>query len=373
MRKRKYIISGGGTGGHIFPALSIANEIRRRDPQADILFVGAKGRMEEEKVPAAGYEIFTLPVKGLERKRLHKNIAIIYRLVKSLFSVRKVIKDFAPDIAIGVGGYASAPTLIMANLLGVPTLVQEQNSYAGVTNKIVGRRAKKVCVAYKGMERFFPEERIILTGNPIRQYLFEVGRHATEAYEYFKLRSDRKTILVIGGSLGARTINESVSNALQELSRRTDIQIIWQTGKGYITKARAELSALGDCDNISVTDFVYRMDLAFSVADLVVSRAGAGSISEFCLLGLPVILVPSPNVSEDHQTKNAMALVNEGAALMVRDCDAREQLVPLLLETIGDQDRREMLAENISKLALKNSARRIVDEIELIISQKENR
>ncbi|KGN81692.1 UDP-N-acetylglucosamine--N-acetylmuramyl-(pentapeptide) pyrophosphoryl-undecaprenol N-acetylglucosamine transferase [Porphyromonas cangingivalis] len=373
MESHKYIISGGGTGGHIFPALSIANEIRRRDPQAKFLFVGAKGRMEEEKVPAAGYEILTLPVKGLDRKRLHKNIPILYRLIKGLFTVRKVLKAFAPDIAIGVGGYASAPTLITANLLGVPTLVQEQNSYAGVTNKIVGRWAKKVCVAYKGMERFFPKENIILTGNPVRQDLFEVSKHAPEAYEYFGLRPDRKTVLVIGGSLGAKTINDSISAALGRLAQRKDIQVIWQTGKGYIGKAKAEVQALGDCDNIVVTDFVYKMDLAFSVADLVVSRAGAGSISEFCLLELPVILVPSPNVSEDHQTKNAMALVNEGAAIMVKDSDAREQLASLLLDVVDDDDRRTLLSRNISKLALKDSAKRIVDEIEYIIAQNKRK
>lgn len=373
MKSYKYIISGGGTGGHIFPALSIANEIKRRDPQAKILFVGAKGRMEEEKIPAAGYEILTLPVKGLDRKRLYRNIPILYRLIKGLFTVRKVLKDFVPDIVIGVGGYASAPTLITANMLGIPTLVQEQNSYAGVTNKIVGRWAKKVCVAYKGMERFFPKHNIILTGNPVRQDLFEVSRHAPEAYEYFGLDPQCKTVLVIGGSLGAKTINDSISDSLSELAQCKGIQVIWQTGKGYIGRAKADVEALEGCDNIVVTDFVYRMDYAFSVADLVVSRAGAGSISEFCLLGLPVILVPSPNVSEDHQTKNAMALVDEGAALMVKDCDAREKLPALLLKVIDDREQRELLGQNISKLALKDSAKRIVDEIEGIIAQNKKK
>ncbi len=367
---RRYVISGGGTGGHIFPALSIANEIRRRDPRAQILFVGAKGRMEAEKVPAAGYEILTLDVKGLERKKLYKNFAIIYRLIKSMLTVRKVLRNFRPDIAIGVGGYASAPTLMTANLLRIPTLVQEQNSYAGVTNKVVGRRANSVCVAYKGMERFFPQEKIRLTGNPVRQDLFTIGKHDPAAYEYFGLRSDRKTILVIGGSLGARTINESVADALPLLAAREDIQVLWQTGKGYAAKAQAQVKALVGATNIVTTDFVYRMDMAFSIADLVVSRAGAGSISEFCLLKLPVILVPSPNVSEDHQTKNALALVDEGAAIMVRDGEAREKLLATIFDTIDNKSVIDSLSSNISRLALPDAAKVIVDEIEQIIAQK---
>lgn len=367
---RRYVISGGGTGGHIFPALSIANEIRRRDPRAQILFVGAKGRMEAEKVPAAGYEILTLDVKGLERKKLYKNFAIIYRLIKSMLTVRKVLRNFRPDIAIGVGGYASAPTLMTANLLRIPTLVQEQNSYAGVTNKVVGRRANSVCVAYKGMERFFPQEKIRLTGNPVRQDLFTIGKHDPAAYEYFGLRSDRKTILVIGGSLGARTINESVADALSLLAAREDIQVLWQTGKGYAAKAQAQVKALVGATNIVTADFVYRMDMAFSIADLVVSRAGAGSISEFCLLKLPVILVPSPNVSEDHQTKNALALVDEGAAIMVRDGEAREKLLATIFDTIDNKSVIDSLSSNISRLALPDAAKVIVDEIEQIIAQK---
>lgn len=367
---RRYVISGGGTGGHIFPALSIANEIRRRDSRAQILFVGAKGRMEAEKVPAAGYEILTLDVKGLERKKLYKNFAIIYRLIKSMLTVRKVLRNFRPDIAIGVGGYASAPTLMTANLLRIPTLVQEQNSYAGVTNKVVGRRANSVCVAYKGMERFFPQEKIRLTGNPVRQDLFTIGKHDPAAYEYFGLRSDRKTILVIGGSLGARTINESVADALPLLAAREDIQVLWQTGKGYAAKAQAQVKALVGATNIVTTDFVYRMDMAFSIADLVVSRAGAGSISEFCLLKLPVILVPSPNVSEDHQTKNALALVDEGAAIMVRDGEAREKLLATIFDTIDNKSVIDSLSSNISRLALPDAAKVIVDEIEQIIAQK---
>lgn len=363
MKTAKYIISGGGTGGHIFPALSIANEIKRRDPAAKILFVGAKGRMEEEKVPAAGYEILTLPVKGLDRRRWYRNFSVIYRFVKGMLTVRRVIREFRPDAVIGVGGYVSAPTLMVANLSGVPTLVQEQNSYAGVTNKLVGRWAQRICVAYKGVDRFFPKDKVVLTGNPVRQDLLDVPRGTAQAYEYFGLRPDRKTILVIGGSLGAKTMNESMSAGLPQIAQQKDIQVIWQTGKSYLSRAKSEVAALEGCDNIIATDFVYRMDLAFSISDLVVSRAGAGSISEFCLLSLPVILVPSPNVSEDHQTKNAMALVSEDAALMVRDVEARETLLPTMMRLIVDDDHRSRLSENISKLAMPHSAARIVDEI----------
>ena len=319
----KYIISGGGTGGHIFPAISIANAIKRQDPFAEILFVGAIGRMEMERVPQAGYPIEGLPVRGFDRKNLLKNVSVIIDLLKSTRKAKKIIASFKPDIAIGVGGYASAPTLKAASNVGVPTLLQEQNSYAGVTNKLLAARASKICVAYEGMEKFFPAEKIILTGNPVRQDLFAVASKAREAYDFFGFDPAKKTILIVGGSLGARTINRSIKEGLQSLAG-SDVQCIWQTGKLYVTEAR-EAAASFRNSNMIVTDFVTRMDYAYSIADLIISRAGASSISELCLLAKPVILVPSPNVAEDHQTKNALALANRDAAVMIRDADAEKQ------------------------------------------------
>jgi UDP-N-acetylglucosamine--N-acetylmuramyl-(pentapeptide) pyrophosphoryl-undecaprenol N-acetylglucosamine transferase len=359
--KRKFIISGGGTGGHIFPAISIANALKKRLPDCEILFVGALGRMEMERVPAAGYPIEGLPVSGFDRKNMFRNIKVLLNLLQSLTLARKIIRGFKPDVAIGVGGYASAPTLRAASAFGVPTVIQEQNSYAGVTNKLLAKKASKICVAYEGMERFFPKDKIVLTGNPVRQDLFAVSPKTKEAYQFFGFDIKKKTILVVGGSLGARTINQSIIAGLEHLAK-TDIQIIWQTGKFYIENARKATEPFAN-PNLMVTDFVSRMDLAYSIADLVVSRAGASSISELCLLAKPVILIPSPNVAEDHQTQNALALVRKDAAVMIKDVDANELLVGKALELINNEVELKKLSDNIFKMAEKDSADRIATEI----------
>ncbi|HLP05326.1 MAG TPA: undecaprenyldiphospho-muramoylpentapeptide beta-N-acetylglucosaminyltransferase [Paludibacter sp.] len=363
--KRKFIISGGGTGGHIFPAISIANALKKRLPDAEILFVGAVGRMEMERVPAAGYPIEGLPVSGFNRKNMLKNIRVAWDLLHSLVLARKIIRRFKPDAAIGVGGYASAPTLRAASAFGVPTIIQEQNSYAGVTNKLLAQKAERICVAYEGMERFFPKGKIVLTGNPVRQDLFAVPPKSAEAYDFFHFSPEKKTILVVGGSLGARTINRSVVAALAKIAA-SGVQVIWQTGKLYIEEARKAAGAF-TIPGLLVTDFVSRMDFAYSVADLVVSRAGASSISELCLLAKPVVLVPSPNVAEDHQTQNALALVKKDAAVMIKDAEALEQLVDVALGLIHDESRLQLLAENIAGLAEKDSADRIAAEVLKII------
>lgn len=359
--KHKFIISGGGTGGHIFPAISIANALREVEPECEILFVGALGRMEMERVPAAGYPIEGLPVSGLDRKNMFKNIKVIWNLIQSLLLARKIIRRFKPGVVIGVGGYASAPTLRAASAYGVPTVIQEQNSYAGVTNKLLAKKAKLICVAYEGMERFFPTEKIILTGNPVRQDLFSVAPKTDAAYAYFNFDRKKKTILIVGGSLGARTINQSIIAGLEKLCQ-TDIQIIWQTGKFYIENARKAAEPYAN-PNLLVTDFVTRMDLAYSIADLVISRAGASSISELCLLAKPVILVPSPNVAEDHQTQNALALVRKNAAVMIKDIDSKEKLIETTLELISNEAELKNLSSNILQLAEENSAKRIAKEI----------
>lgn len=358
---KRYLISGGGTGGHIFPAVSIANALKAKQPDCEILFVGALGRMEMERVPAAGYKIIGLPIAGFDRKNLLKNIAVLVKLGKSLLMARKIVKDFRPDVAVGVGGYASGAALRASNWLGVPTVLQEQNSYAGVTNKLLAKKASIICVAYHGMERFFPADKILLTGNPVRQNLMDIPAKAKEAYDYFHFSPERKTLLIVGGSLGARTINNSVIGSLQALAD-AGIQIIWQTGKYYFEQAKEASKAI-DNPNLLVTDFVSRMDYAYSIADLVISRAGASSISELCLLGKPAILVPSPNVAEDHQTHNAMALVNESAAVLVKDVEAPQKLISEALHLIKDNDKLSMLSQNILKLAEKDSAERIADEI----------
>jgi len=358
---RRFIISGGGTGGHIFPAISIANALKERFPDAEFLFVGALGRMEMERIPQAGYKIVGLPVRGFDRKNLLKNIGVLLDFFKSKRQARKIIKDFRPDIAIGVGGYASAPTLKAASALGIPTLLQEQNSYAGVTNKLLARKAGCICVAYEGMERFFPKEKIVLTGNPVRQDLFAIAPKSAEAYQFFGLNPQKKTLLIVGGSLGARTINQSIIAHLQALSE-SDIQVIWQTGKFYIDDARKSAEQFSS-PNIIVTDFVSRMDYAYAIADLVISRAGASSISELCLLEKPTILVPSPNVAEDHQTQNALALVRKDAAILIKDADAREQLVPEALKLLHNNEKLKSLSQNIATLAQKDSAGRIADEV----------
>ena len=368
MSKYKIIISGGGTGGHIFPAVSIANEIRHRFPDAEILFVGAEDRMEMERVPAAGYKIIGLPVSGFNRANKLKNIKVLTRLIKSLRMAKKTIRQFKPDIAIGVGGYASGPTLWMASSLHIPILIQEQNSYAGVTNKLLGKRASRICVAYRGMGKFFPEDRIVTTGNPVRKDLENVRDKDAEAFTYFSLEADKPTLLIVGGSLGARTINQGVRKGLQELMN-AGIQIIWQTGRYYYDAIKEELNDL-NYKGLWFSDFISRMDYAYAVADLVVSRAGAGTISELCLLKKAVILVPSPNVAEDHQTKNARALSDNNAAVLIPDSVAEEQLVPAALELLGDKEKLQYLSEHIVLFAQHNSAERIVDEVVKIIEHK---
>lgn len=358
----RIIISGGGTGGHIFPAVSIANAIRQQHPEAKILFVGAEGRMEMQRVPAAGYEIKGLPVAGFDRKRLWRNISVLIKLFKSQKLAKKIIKDFKPMAAVGVGGYASGPTLKMAQKMGIPTLLQEQNSYAGVTNKLLAKKAKKICVAYDGMERFFPAESIIKTGNPVRQGLLDSKVTREEGIQSFGLDPNKKTILLIGGSLGARTINESVLNHL-DLIRTSGAQFIWQTGKYYSEEIKNRLKDEQNLEMLHVTDFISDMDKAYAAADLVISRAGAGSISEFCLLKKPVILVPSPNVAEDHQTKNALALVEKDAALYVKDAEAKDTLLQLAVNTVFQAEKLISLGRNIEKLAYNNSANIIAEEV----------
>ncbi|MFV0329052.1 MAG: undecaprenyldiphospho-muramoylpentapeptide beta-N-acetylglucosaminyltransferase [Dysgonomonas sp.] len=369
MKKLRVIISGGGTGGHIFPAVAIANTIKKRFPDSTILFVGAKGRMEMEKVPAAGYDIVGLEVAGLNRKNPFKNFSTLWKFRKCLSEAGKVIKDFEPDIVIGVGGYASAPTLYKANALGIPTLIQEQNSYAGITNKFLGKKASVICVAYEGMERFFPKDRIVLTGNPCREELLSPDITKEEAYTEFNLDPSKRTILAVGGSLGSRTINKSLFHGIDALFD-SDIQIVWQCGKLYSFELNMDIASKGSPQNVHINEFIARMDLAYKAADLVISRAGASSISELSLLGKPVILVPSPNVSEDHQTKNAMALVNKDAAILVKDTEANSLLVKTALKTINDKDKLKSLSENIHKLAQFDSANRIVDEALKLINKK---
>ena len=358
----KIIISGGGTGGHIFPAVSIANAIKELHPDTEILFVGAEGRMEMQRVPAAGYKIIGLPVAGFDRKNLLKNISVLFKLFRSQRRARKIIKDFKPHAAVGVGGYASGPTLNMAGKLGIPTLLQEQNSYAGVTNKLLAKNAKKICVAYEGMERFFDKDKIILTGNPVRQNLLQQTLNHEDAVRSFGLDPAKKTILIVGGSLGARTLNNCVMHGLDKI-RNSEVQFIWQTGKFYFEEAKACVKAAGELPMLHTTDFISDMNAAYSAADLVVSRAGAGSISEFCLLEKPVILVPSPNVAEDHQTKNALALVNKDAALYVKDAEAETKLIDVAIETVQQSARLKELSNHIAGLAFKDSAKVIAQEV----------
>ncbi len=360
--KLRIIISGGGTGGHIFPAVSIANAIRAKRPDAEILFVGALGRMEMQRVPAAGYEIVGLPICGFDRKNMLKNIAVLYKIWKSQRMARNIIRRFRPMAAVGVGGYASGPTLNECAKHGVPCLIQEQNSYAGVTNKILAKKVERICVAYDGMERFFPADKIMKTGNPVRQSLLDTKMTKAEALRSFGLDEGKKTILVVGGSLGARTMNESVMQHLDDI-KASGVQMIWQTGKYYNASISESLKGRTDLPMLKVTDFISDMGAAYKAADIVISRAGASSISEFCLIGKPVILVPSPNVAEDHQTKNAMALVNKDAALYVSDADAPAQAVALALKTVKDDARLAALGANIKKLALPDSADTIADEV----------
>lgn len=362
--KKKYriLISGGGTGGHIFPALSIANALKAR-LDAEILFVGADNRMEMERVPAAGYEIKGLPVAGFDRKNLFKNIGVLLKLRRSIAMARKIVADFQPDIAIGVGGYCSGPTLKAAQRAGVPTLLQEQNSYAGVTNKLLAKKAKKICVAYPNLERFFPAEKIVLTGNPVRKDLLAKTISPEKARERFGLNPKLPTVLVVGGSLGALTLNESMEAGIRRLHDE-GIQVIWQTGKNFGDRGNV---AVKNLKGIVVSKFISDMAAAYAAADLVVSRAGAGSISELELLGKPCILVPSPNVAEDHQTKNARALSDKGAAILVRDAEAREKLVDEIIRLVHDSKKLQEMSEEIRKLALPDSDEKIVDEVVNII------
>lgn len=368
----RIIISGGGTGGHIFPAVSIANAIKEQHPEAEILFVGAEGRMEMQRVPAAGYQIIGLPVAGFDRKHLLKNISVLIKLMKSQIKARQIIKEFKPDAAVGVGGYASGPTLKVAGSMGIPTLIQEQNSYAGVTNKLLAKKACKICVAYEGMERFFDKEKIILTGNPVRQNLLNQQMSREDAIRSFNLDPTKKTVLIVGGSLGARTINNCVLNGLDQI-RQSGVQFIWQTGKFYINEAKEKVGQAENYPMLHTTDFITDMAAAYSTADLVISRAGAGSISEFCLLGKPVILVPSPNVAEDHQTKNALALVAKDAALYIKDAEASEKLLKTAIETVQQPETLKKLSTNIAKLAFKDSANTIAEEVwKLALKYREN-
>jgi UDP-N-acetylglucosamine--N-acetylmuramyl-(pentapeptide) pyrophosphoryl-undecaprenol N-acetylglucosamine transferase len=364
----RIIISGGGTGGHIFPAISIANAIKAKRPDAKILFVGAKGRMEMERVPQAGYEIKALPVRGLIRPIWSpKNIGVILDFLKSKRMAKNIIKEFKPQAAVGVGGYASGAALDAAHAMGIPCLIQEQNSYAGKTNKMLGTKADKICVAYEGMERFFPADKIIMTGNPVRQNVLETSLTQEEARKVFGLDPDKKTILLVGGSLGARTVNESILHHL-DLVSDDGIQFIWQTGKYYHAAIMEQMKGK-ELPNLKVMDFISDMGAAYKAADLVISRAGASSISEFCLIGKAVILVPSPNVAEDHQTKNAMALVNKQAALYVKDSEAPDTLLALAVETVKDDEKLNALSENIKKLGLKDSADIIANEVLLLASK----
>lgn len=364
-RAPKVLVSGGGTGGHIFPALSIANAVRRRHPEAEILFVGALGRMEMERVPAAGYEIVGLPVAGFDRKRLWRNFKVVAKLLKSMRIARKVLRDFRPDIAIGVGGYASGPMLKAAQKAGIPTLLQEQNSYAGVTNKLLAKNARAICVAYEGMDRFFPADRIVKTGNPVRKEIADASGDRSKAKETLGFDKNKPLVLVVGGSLGARTINESISAALPEITA-AGANVMWQTGKNGADKYAGIAAEYGD--NVKASVFISDMAGAYMAADLIVARAGAATISEIQLLGAPAILVPSPNVAEDHQRKNAQALADRSAAVMVLDADAQQTLGKEVLALLGDAARRTALGVNDSKMALRESDERIADEIDKILA-----
>lgn len=369
----RVIVSGGGTGGHIFPAISIANAIKQQHPEAEILFVGARGRMEMQRVPAAGYKIEGLSVRGLIRPLWSpKNIGVMMDFLKSKRRVKDILREFKPQVAVGVGGYASAPTLNAASSMGIPCLIQEQNSYAGVTNKSLAKKARKVCVAYSGMERFFPADKIIMTGNPVRQNLLDIAVTKEEARQSLGLNPQKRTVLIIGGSLGARTINESVLNHLDAI-RQSDVQFVWQTGKYYSESIQEALRKTDAVENLKVMDFISNMDNAYAAADIVVSRAGASSISELCLLGKPSILVPSPNVAEDHQTKNALALSTKDAAIFVADKNAKDKLISIALETVSDDKKLASLSENVKKLAFHNSADMIAEEVYKLAMEYHNK
>lgn len=362
----RVIISGGGTGGHIFPAIAIANEIKSRQPDAEILFVGATGRMEMEKVPAAGYDIVGLPVSGLQRKFTLQNLLVLLKLGVSLFKASRLLSRFKPEVVIGVGGYASGPVLHVAAKKGIPTLIQEQNSFPGITNKLLAKKVNTICVAYDKMHRFFPVDKIVFTGNPVRKAITNNQMSREEACEFFSLNPKQKNILVVGGSLGALTVNKSIAKGLNKLSQ-SNVQLIWQTGKNYHSEAKAQAQGY---KNVQVHEFIHRMDAAFAAADIILSRAGASTISELCLVGKPCIFIPSPNVAEDHQTKNAMALVEKEAALLVRDVESEGELVSKAMELLNDTDEQIQLSENILKLGISDAPQRIVDEVEKLVQDK---
>ena len=355
----KFIISGGGTGGHIFPAVAIANEIRRREPTAEILFVGASGRMEMTRVPEAGYEIVGLDISGLQRRLTPQNLMFPVRVFRSVRKAGKLLEHFRPDAVVGVGGYASAPVLLAATSRGIPSLIQEQNSYAGLVNKLLARRVNKICVAYDGMEKFFPADRLVLTGNPVRTEITTGNR--AEAQQFFDLDPSKKTLLVIGGSLGARTLNLATAAALLRL-REAGVQLLWQTGKLYYPEAKQQAAEYA-ADHLHALEFIQRMDLAYAAADVVISRAGALSVSELCLTGKAAVLVPSPNVAEDHQTKNALALVSKGAAVLITDEHAAERLYDETLRLLADPERQQQLSERVLELGRPDATTTIVDEL----------
>lgn len=368
MQSPKFIISGGGTGGHIFPAIAIADTLKKKVPGCEILFVGAQGKMEMEKVPLAGYKIEGLWISGLQRKLSTKNLSFPFKLISSLYKARKIVKRFKPDVAIGVGGYASGPLLRVASGTGVKTLIQEQNSFPGITNKILAARVNKICVAYEGMERWFPKNKIIITGNPVRQKVISIQGKRERAINHFGLDPNKQTVLVIGGSLGARSINQGIDNGLKQLTD-AKLQVIWQTGKHYSEKAEKAVKEKELTKQVKPSTFIMEMDLAYAAADVIVSRAGAISISELSLIGKPVILVPSPNVAEDHQTKNAKALSETDAAEMIRDIQAPDNLGNKIIELAKNKTRQRILSENILKHGKANAADRIAEEILKLIKK----
>ncbi len=364
MKLERVIISGGGTGGHIFPAIAIADEIKKRNPNVEIVFVGAIGKMEMEKVPAAGYKIEGLNIVGFQRKFTFSNFLLPFKIIQSLWKARSILKNFKPQVVIGVGGYASGPTLKAATMLGIPTLIQEQNSFPGKTNKLLAKKVNAICTAYDGLERFFPANKITMTGNPVRFEMVHIDGKRQEAFDYYKLDSNKKTLLIIGGSLGARTLNESIVNHYS-LTSEKDVQVLWQCGKYYFASLNEEFKQM-DHPNIKLVQFIDRMDLAYALSDVIISRAGAISVSELCLIKKPTILVPSPNVAEDHQTKNAMALVSKKAALLVKDSVAVESLIPTAIDLLSNEDEKAKLISEITKLGRPNATEHIVDEIEKI-------
>jgi UDP-N-acetylglucosamine--N-acetylmuramyl-(pentapeptide) pyrophosphoryl-undecaprenol N-acetylglucosamine transferase len=366
----RVLISGGGTGGHVFPAIAIADAIRKARPDAEILFVGAKGKLEMEKVPKAGYKIEGLWISGLQRKLTLRNALVPFKLAASLFKAWRIVRTFRPDVAVGVGGYASGPTLEMATRLGVPSLIQEQNSFAGVTNRLLGSKVKRICVAYEGMERYFPQEKVVLTGNPVRDAIRNSHSTREEGIGFFQLDPLKKTILVFGGSLGARTLNEAMAAQTKLLAENPGIQVIWQSGSLYIERFRESDTA--KLPNVRIMPFIDRMDLAYAAADLIVGRAGALTISELCLVGKPVVLIPSPNVAEDHQTKNAMALVQKDAAVMVKDNEAGEWIIRKPLDILNDPAWAESLGKNILLMARPNAAEDIANEVIHLTTQQPN-